>query len=360
MSFGNRTELFRRHVSRTISKMYHPFIITIIIISWNSKALLSTCLDKLSKQTFLDFEVVIVDNGSDDMLLEELNEQHSQLKLHLWQLNSNHGFAAANNIGAHLARGKWLVPLNADAFPEPDWLEKLVSAAEAHPEIASFSSRQLQANNPEFLDGAGDAYHVSGMAWRIGLGYPAKSYGLKATPLFSPCAAAAMYLREAFLDVGGFDEDFFSYFEDVDLGFRLQLKGYKSMYVPEAIVHHVGSATFGVRSDFAFYHSHRNMVWTYFKNMPTAMFWRYLPAHLMANFIYLLYYTLQGRGKILWKAKWDAIKGLPKALKKRMAIQPTRRISNRDLVASMERGWLQPYLLGYHLRRALKKSPMDR
>src|SRR5512138_814980 len=139
--------------------------------------------------------------------------------------------------------------------------KKLVVLAEAHQDTSSFSSRQLQANDPEFLDGAGDAYHVSGMAWRIGLGYPVKSYGLMPTSLFSPCAAAAMYLREAFLDVGGFDEDFFSYFEDVDLGFRLQLKGYRCLYVPGAVVHHVGSASLGQRSDFAFYHSHRNLVW---------------------------------------------------------------------------------------------------
>lgn len=337
-----------------------PFpLVSVVIICWNSSKYLPRCLASIAMQTFQKFEVIVVDSGSIDDGATRLEEKYPNLALRVERLTSNRGFAAANNIGAHLAQGKWLVLLNADAFPEPDWLEKLVAAAELHPEIASFSSKQIQANNPDFLDGTGDAYHVSGLAWRLGLGYPAKSYGLDSTPLFSPCAAAAMYRRDAFLDVGGFDEDFFSYFEDVDLGFRLQLRGYKSMYVPEAVVHHIGSATFGVRSDFAFYHSHRNLVWTYFKNMPTTMFWRYLPAHLMANLIYLIYYTLQGRGRVLWKAKWDAIKGLPKALKKRKTIQRNRRVSNRDLLATMQRGWLQPYLLGYHLRRALKKSQVD-
>ena len=331
--------------------------ISIVLVSWNNSAQLQRCLKSLDAQTYRDFETIIVDNGSTDLLVDDQLAQNSSIIIE--HLHKNLGFAIANNIGSRLARGKWLVLLNTDAFPEPHWLQNL-AAAEANPSVASFSSRQLQANNPEFLDGAGDAYHVSGMAWRIGLGYPANSYGLKPTYLFSPCAAAAMYLREAFLDVGGFDEDFFSYFEDVDLGFRLQLKGYRSMYVPDAIVHHIGSATFGVRSDFAFYHSHRNMVWTYFKNMPASMLWRYLPVHIMANLIYLIYYTLRGRGKVLWKAKWDAIKGLPKALKKRSIIQRTRRISNRDLLASMQHGWLQPYLLGYHLRRALKNSQTDK
>lgn len=335
-------------------------IASLVIICWNSAKHLPRCLECLSQQTFGGFEIIIVDNGSTDGATTGLEQKYPQLDLRIERLASNHGFAAANNIGAHLARGKWLVLLNADAFPEPGWLENLITAAKSWPEVASFSSRQIQANNMEFLDGAGDAYHVSGMAWRIGLGYPAKLYGLNATKLFSPCAAAAMYLRAAFLDVGGFDEDFFSYFEDVDLGFRLQLRGYSAMYLPQAIVHHIGSATFGVRSDFAFYYSHRNMVWTYFKNMPSAMFWLYFPEHLLANIIYLIYYTVQGRGKVLWKAKWDAVMGLPAILKKRRVIQSTRRVSSRDLLSLMQKGWLQPYLLGYHLRHTLKNSSTDR
>jgi len=131
------------------------------------------------------------------------------------------------------------------------------------------------------------------------------------------------------------------------------LKGYSCLYVPDAVVHHIGSATFGVRSDFAFYHSHRNLVWTFVQNMPSVLFWKYLPAHILANLIYVSYYTLQGRGKVLWRAKWDALRGLPKALEKRRKIQDSRQVSNTDLLHMMERGLLQPYLLGYHLRRAL-------
>jgi GT2 family glycosyltransferase len=334
-------------------------LISIVIVYWNNAEYLPRCLDCLSLQTLRDFEIILIDNGSLDNGMNGLEQKYSSFDLHLERLIANLGFAAANNLGAHLARGKWLVLLNADAFPEPNWLEKLIAASEAYPIFSSFSSRQLQANNPQFLDGAGDAYHVSGLAWRIGLGYPADRYGLDFTELFSPCAAAAMYLREAFLDAGGFDEDFFSYYEDVDLGFRLQLKGYRCFYVPDAVIHHIGSATFGVRSDFAFYHSHRNLIWTFFQNMPAALFWRYLPAHIVANLIYVIYYTLQGRGKVLWKAKWDALRALPKALEKRQKIQDDRRVSNTYLLSVMEGGWLQPYLLGYHLRRILATSKKE-
>ncbi|HSJ88503.1 MAG TPA: glycosyltransferase family 2 protein [Anaerolineales bacterium] len=328
-------------------------LISLIIVCWNSGEYVSRCLESLSLQTFKNFEILIVDNGSQDKSTVDLAEKYPQLDLHVKYLSGNIGFTAANNLGAKLAQGKWLVLLNADAFPEPDWLAELIRASEEHPDIASFSSRQLVAANPSILDGAGDTYHVSGLAWRLGLGYPANEYGLESSEIFSPCAAAAMYLRQAFLDVDGFDEDFFSYFEDVDLGFRLQLQGYRCLYVPQAVVHHIGSATFGERSDFAFYHSHRNMIWTFVKNMPLKLFWFHLSEHIIANVIYLLYYALRGRGKVLLRAKWDAIYGLPKAWKKRRAIQKRRKVSGHILEKHMQHGLLQPYLLGYNLRNVL-------
>jgi GT2 family glycosyltransferase len=278
------------------------------------------------------------------------------LEIRVERLSKNLGFAAANNIGARLAVGKWLVLLNADAFPEPDWLEKLIEAAEKYPEFSAFSSRQVHVSDPRFLDGAGDAYHVSGLAWRRGLGYPANQSGLDPVEVFSPCAAAAMFKREAFLEVGGFDESFFSYFEDVDLGFRLRLAGHRCLYVPNAVVHHVGSITFGERSDFAFYHSQRNLVWTFVKNMPSGMFWKYLPAHLIANLVYLTWYSIRLPGKAIWRGKWDAIRGMAAMLRKRKEIQSKSRVKPSDLERVMEHGFLKPYLLGYHLRRVLRSS----
>jgi GT2 family glycosyltransferase len=334
----------------------HPPLLSLIIVCWNSGKYLPHCLESLSHQTFRDFETIIVDNGSIDNSIPGLEGRYPDIQLHVERLTRNIGFAAANNLGAEMAQGKWLVLLNADAFPEPGWLAELLKASEKNPAFTSFSSRQLQAGHPEILDGAGDAYHVSGMAWRIGLGYPTDQYGMEETEIFSPCAAAAMYLREAFLEVGGFDADFFSYFEDVDLGFRLQLRGYRCLYLPHAVVHHVGSSTFGQRSDFAFYHSHRNMVWTYVKNMPSGLFWLYLLEHLIANLIYVLFYTMRGRGKVLIRAKYDALRGLSAAIKKRDTIQERNKVASSDLVKRMQRGWLQPYLLGYQLRTSLKKK----
>jgi GT2 family glycosyltransferase len=326
-------------------------IVSIVIVTWNSAKYLPCCIESLRHQTLTDFEVIVIDNGSVDDSMANLEENWPILNLHVKRLPNNLGFAAANNIGARLARGQWLALLNADAFPEPDWLEKLIEATEDYPDYSSFASRQIQANDPELLDGTGDSYHVSGVAWRRNINYPVNQYGLSIEEIFTPCAAAALYLRDAFLEVGGFDEDFFSYFEDVDLGFRLRLHGYRALFVPGAVVHHVGSTTFGINSDFSLYHSHRNLVWTFFKNMPTGLLLKYLPAHIMVNLSYMLYYTFRGRGRILWKAKWDAICGLPLIFDKRKEIQKSRTVTNSKLLASMERGWLQLYMRKYRHKR---------
>ncbi len=330
--------------------------ISIVVVCWNSANYLPRCLDSLVAQTDHDFEVIVIDNGSSDNGTAGLEEKYPGLDLLVRRLESNRGFAAANNLGAGLARGEWLALLNADAFPESVWLEKLLQAAKQHSEFSAFSSRQLRADDPRFLDGAGDAYHVSGMAWRRFIGYPAERFGLEPVEVFSPCAAAALYKREAFLEVGGFDQDFFSYYEDVDLGFRLRLYGYRTLYVPDAIIHHVGSATFGQRSDFAFYHVHRNLIWTFIQNMPSRMLWKYLPAFLLANLIYLVYYSVQPIGRAIWRGKWDAIRGLRRALMKRKEIQRHRRASVAELERVMEHGLLQPFLLDFQLRRILHNT----
>jgi GT2 family glycosyltransferase len=331
--------------------------VSIIIVNWNGLKHLPRCLEALVRQTFTDFEVLVIDNGSTDKSVDGLEQRWPDIKV--TRLNQNVGFAAANNLGAHLARGHWLALLNSDAFPEPDWLEKLLRAAERHPECSFFASRQLQANSPQLLDGAGDAVHISGLAWRRYAGYPAASFGLESREVFSPCAAAALYSRQVFLQVGGFDEDFFSYHEDVDLGFRLRLQGFRCLYVPDAVVKHIGSASIGAQSDFAVYHWQRNMVWSFVQNMPSTLFWEALPAHLLANLVHCLKFSLKGRGSLIWKAKRDAMRGFSKALQKRQEIQKRRTISNAELIQSMERGWLQPYLLGCHvrkIRRTLRSS----
>ena len=317
-------------------------LVSVIIVVWNSKAYLHTCLRKLATQSFQDFEIILVDNGSSDGALDDLEGRYPSLSLKVERLDTNHGFAVANNIGARLAQGQWLALLNADAFPEPDWLEHLLEAAEEHQKYSFFSSRQIQANSPELLDGAGDAYHISGLAWRQHYNQPIHHFGSDSYEVFGACATAALYSRNIFLKIGGFDEDYFSYFEDVDLSFRLRLAGEQCLYVPQAVVQHIGSASKGRVSDFVIYHGHRNLVWTYFKNMPGKLFWIYLPLHIIMNLYFMISFFLKGRGDAILKAKVDAVRNLPKVLRKRKTVQQNSKATISEIYRVMERGLFTP------------------
>jgi GT2 family glycosyltransferase len=191
---------------------------------------------------------------------------------------------------------------------------------------------------PDLLDGAGDSYHSSGRAWRNGHRARAREWAAGDQEVFAPCAAAALYRRAAFEAAGGFDEQYFCYFEDVDLGFRLRLKGFSCLYVHDAVVRHVSSATTGYRSDFAVYHGERNAVWTFFKDMPWPLLLLYLPQHLALNAAALLYYPLRGQGRVVWRAKLDALRGLPSVLRRRTTVQKMRAVSPLALRRSFTRG----------------------
>jgi GT2 family glycosyltransferase len=260
--------------------------------------------------------------------------------LRLEALHSNIGFAAASNLGARLARGAWLALLNPDAFPHPDWLAQLMHAASAGAGNF-FASRQIQANSPELIDGEGDVYFTSGLALRRNYNRRAGEAG-SPREVFSACAAAALYPRQEFLDAGGFDEDYFAYHEDVDLGFRLRLRGSRCILVPTAIVHHVGTASTGARSAFALYHGHRNLVWTFFKDMPSPWFWLYLPLHLTFNLLTVAYFALAGHAATIVRAKRDALRGLPKAWEKRRLVQAQRKIGGGEVVRQMNTNLLGP------------------
>jgi GT2 family glycosyltransferase len=242
-----------------------------------------------------------------------------------------------------------VVLLNPDAFPEPEWLEALLDAAARAPGCASFASRQMLADRPGVLDGEGDSYGVNGFAWRRHHGRPYIQPESGPQEVFSPCAAAALYRRDAFLAAGGFDESFFCYLEDVDLGFRLRLRGERCLYVPGAVVHHVGSAVTGRASDFSVYHGQRNMVWTFAKNMPAVLFWVYLPQHLLVRAAAIAWYALHGQARTILRAKRDALKGLREVRAGRRHVQAERTVSPWEVRRLMVKG---PRAFGAALGRA--------
>jgi GT2 family glycosyltransferase len=267
-------------------------------------------------------------------------------------LDRNEGFAKANNIGIQRAADcDWIALLNPDAFPETTWLEQLVGAARAHPDYAFFGSRLIDAGTPTRLDGTGDQYHVSGWAWQRDHGRARSEVDEAAEgEIFGPCAAAALYRRDALEEVGGFDERYFCYYEDVDLSFRLRLAGHRCLYVPSSSVHHVGAAIAGRESDFAVYHAHRNLVWTYVKNMPGPLVWLYLPHHLAVNALALVWFSVRGHPGAIVRAKLDAVRALPTFVEDRRRLQANRRRSPRELRNAMARG-LSGYVSAFRLAR---------
>jgi GT2 family glycosyltransferase len=305
--------------------MSKPFF-SILILFWQSEPYLQRCLQSLQAQTFQDFEVILLDNGASQPPDPEVLATFQDLALKHIHSETNLGFAGGNNLAARSASGEYLVLLNGDAFPEPDWLATLHQAALVHPGHC-FASRLLRADHPEILDGEWNVYHASGLALRKNHNQPAAKSATSPRLVMSACAAASAYPRSAFEQVGGFDEEFFAYMEDLDLDMRLQLAGYPFLYLPDATVRHVGSGSTSYRSDFATYYGHRNLIWAFVKNMPGFLFCLLLPAHIFYNLLYLLAGFFIPSGKALFRGKRDALRGLSVMLKKRRAIQTQRKIT---------------------------------
>ncbi len=313
--------------------------VSVIIVNWNSGEHLANCLNHLVQQSVQPERIWVVDNASTDGSATEIKAQDN---LSVLAMDSNLGFAEGNNYALNLCTSEYVALLNPDAFPEPDWLEKLLATAVLHPKAAAFGSCQLSADKPELLDGIGDTYHISGLVWREGHGRQASTTSSISQEIFSPCAAAALYRREALLEVEGFDKDYFCYVEDVDLGFRLRLAGYKAMIVPDAVVKHIGSVTTGGQhSDFAVYYGHRNLVWTYVKDMPGVLFWVFLPLHLLLNIVTLFWFSTKGQAGVIFRAKQDAVRGIPAMWRKRRSIQASRVATYGDVLRVMNRRLLR-------------------
>jgi GT2 family glycosyltransferase len=308
--------------------------VTVVLVNYNSGPLLDQCLRHLSFQTRPPDRILVVDNGSTD---ESIACAHRYENVRIRLNGANLGFARANNLAVAETDTDYVALLNTDANAQPDWLERLMGAAYANPDVVAFGSRQMAVGVEEIVDGLGDAYHFSGLVWRHGHGRKLRMKDLVAREIFSACGAAALYRRKEFLEAGGFDEDFFCYCEDSDLGFRLRLAGKGCLFVPGAVVYHYGcGSSGGPGSDFSLYHGHRNLVWMFVKNMPAPLFWALLPAHILQNLAIIAMFTLRGQGEVIWRAKKDAVRGLPGAWAKRQKIQATRVATPRQIWKALD------------------------
>ena len=311
--------------------------IAIVIPNWNTREFLGGCLASLRRQTFGDFETILVDSASTDGSVEFVNENFPETRT--IALPENRGFSGAVNAGIEASDAELVVLLNNDTEQDPGWLAALVRAADTHPEAGLFASKLVNFGDRRLLDGAGDALRKSGLPYRLGHGERDRGQFGSEGFVFGACAAAALYRRGVFEEVGLFDEDFFAYCEDGDLSFRAQLAGHRCLYVPDSVVYHVGSvSTGGKRSATATRLGTRNGLLLLVKNLPGSLVWSYLPSIVLGQLSRLLVVSLSPGGL---GAHLEGLAGawrlLPKMLKKRRHIQDGRRVSDAYLRALLGR-----------------------
>lgn len=327
--------------------------ISVIIVNFNGGDYPAKALRSLAAQSFRDFEVLFVDNASSDGSADALSSEGLP-SFELIRLEENTGFAAANNLAARRAGGEWLALLNPDAVAAPDWLEKLMDASARHPRIVHFASAQYDMHAPDRLDGAGDNYLVFGVPWRGGFGRPADELPQEGF-CFSPCGAGAFYRRDVFVQLDGFDERFFCYCEDVDLGYRMQRMGHDCVFLPDAVIHHAGGALSGKVSGFAAYHGARNRLWTYLKNTPRLTLLVTLPAHVVLTAMILAKRLPAGGAGDMARGVVDALKGAPQIMRSDDWAPPPRKLKRLELARRM--AWSPLRMLGRRTHVRTSRRP---
>ncbi|OGP91537.1 MAG: hypothetical protein A2157_08765 [Deltaproteobacteria bacterium RBG_16_47_11] len=320
----------------------NPFpLISVIILNWNGKEYLYPCIQSVKEQSYPNMEIIVVDNASTDSSVEYIH--HLFHDLHLMINHENLGYGGGNNRGIQEAKGKYILILNNDAEIEKDCVEWLWKCMESDKRIGMTTPKILIYDQKDTMDAAGLVIYPDGLS--IGRGHlePQAKYSER-EEVFCGSGCASLLRREMLDEIGLFDEDFFAYAEDTDLGWRARLAGWKAYYVPEAVVHHHHSKKFGTYSALKAYLVERNRIWVAWKNFPfsTLCLW---PLYTLLRYFYQGIGVLIGRGasgrfgqesspllliRILMKSWLHGLKGLPVILKKRKEIQRSRRISNQE------------------------------
>lgn len=323
--------------------MTHP-LISVITVNWNGKHLLGECLDSLIVQSFKDFEIIVVDNGSQDGSLEYIRERYANVKV--VNLPENQGYAAGNNEGIRIASGKYIAFLNNDTKVDPGWLENLIKEAETNsPSIGMWACKIVSYEKPGIIDNVGLLLYPDGLARGKGrLERDSGQYDQLQEALF-PSGCAGLYRKEMLDEIGMFDKDFFAYADDVDLGLRARLAGWGCAYVPAAKVYHKYSSSTSAYSPHKAFLVERNRIWVLLKYYPFELIMA-SPYFTLKRLMIHLYGALTGKGAsarfseqysvlqavgILVKAWWSALSALPNIIRQRRSFAKGRRISRSEL-----------------------------
>ncbi len=307
--------------------------VSIVIPNWNGAHLLRTCLDSLRRQTYPDFETIVVDNASSDNSRELLAREYPDVRV--VAMTANRGFAGGVNAGIRAARGRIVVLLNNDTEADPTWLEELVRPLANGARIAMVASKLRLFDEREKLHSAGDFYRVDGIpgnrgVWEVDRGQYDSPDALP--PVFGACGGAAAYRREAFDSVGLFDEELGSYCEDVDWNWRARLLGLDCAFAPNAIVYHKLSATGG--GPRASYFVGRNFILVLVKNYPAGL-WKKYGARILAAQLSITWHALRSwRGEAARARLRGQLAGLaavPRFIRERRHVQHSRCVSDREI-----------------------------
>ena len=316
-----------------------PARATVVIPNWNGERLLDLCLRSLRNQTFQDFETVVVDNDSTDDSLGFLEREFPEVDV--VSLEENKGFAAAVNSGIEASDTEFVVLLNNDTEQDERWLEELVGAADAHADASLFASKLVDFHDRRVLDGAGDAMRLSGLPYRLGHGERDRGQFDEPGYVFGACAAAALYRRSLFGEVGYFDEDFVSYCEDGDLSFRAQLAGHRCFYVPGAVVYHMGSAsTGGKRSPTATRLGTQNSLSLLVKDLPLSAVPHVLPFFVLGQLARFATAAATGSLRAHLEGLLGAWRHLSLMREKRAVIQKRKQLSDAEVRGLLRRSSL--------------------
>jgi len=310
--------------------------VSAIIVNYNGSEVLGPCIDSVLSQSVPVAELIVVDNASSDGSPDSIPDRYPGVRL--IRLPENSGYAAAANRGIECSSSELIALLNNDLILDRFWLENLLE--EVKEPWSFWASKILFSSDPGRIDSAGDGMAVIGSGFKIGHGEPEHLYS-SPREVFGACGAAALYHRDLLTRIGGFCEEFFLIYEDVDLSFRARLRGFRCLFVPSARVYHRVNLNIGRFSHVYVFYGHRNSEFVFWQNMPLPLLIRYLPEHLLFNLISLVYFTAKGRGYSFLKAKLAFLAAIPEVRRRRRAAQSGRSISNSQLAGMMERNWFR-------------------
>ena len=325
-------------------------LISVIIPNWNGKHFLTECIDSLKEQTFRDFETILIDNGSTDGSAEFAEERYGKF-ISIIRNKKNLGFTGGNNVGIKAARGEYIVLLNNDTWAEPTWLEELAQATSLGHPVGMWASKIYSYYRRDRIEAVGELIYWDGLSRSKGQYEIERGQYDDVEEIFFPPGCGGMYRKTVFEEIGVFDEEFFAYADDAEIGIRARLAGWKGVYVPKAVIYHKNSGTGGQYSPFKAFYVERNRFWITIKYFPLPLL-VLSPFFTFYRFIFQAYGALTHHGaagqftknsspwRLIWilmTAYGSGLHGLPNMWRKRRISKALRRISYGEIFTWFKR-----------------------